>query len=86
MAEYPNPCEGASPHYFSNSYFGTLLVEAGQWIQCPWRNEWQNTPIHAKELLPIILAIAILGDPTGVPLQSKYFVTTWQSLTSLASY
>ena len=40
---------------------GAFWVEAGQWIQCPWRNEWQNTPIHAKELLPIILAIATWG-------------------------
>ena len=40
---------------------GAFWVEAGQWVQCPWRNEWQNTPIHAKELLPIILAIATWG-------------------------
>ena len=40
---------------------GAFWVEAGQWIQCPWRNEWQHTPIHAKKLLLIILAIATWG-------------------------
>ena len=61
---------------------GAFWVEAGQWIQSPWPNEWQHTPIHAKQLLPIILAIATWDLP-GIPLQSKYFVTTLQSLTSL---
>ena len=40
---------------------GGFWVEQKQWIQCPWQEEWNNTPIHTKELLPIILAIATWG-------------------------
>ena len=35
--------------------------ETGHWIQCSWCGEWQHTPIHAKELLPIILTVATWG-------------------------
>ena len=40
---------------------GGFWLEQKQWIQCPWQEEWNDTPIHTKELLPIILAIATWG-------------------------
>ena len=32
-----------------------------KWIQCPWNGIWNNKSIAAKELLPILLAIAMWG-------------------------
>ena len=32
-----------------------------RWIQCPWNGIWQSESIATKELLPIVLAVAVWG-------------------------
>ena len=40
---------------------GAFWLEAHQWIQCSWQGAWREVPIHTKELLPIVLAVATWG-------------------------
>ena len=42
--------------------WGCGAVWYDQWIQCAWNNLWMEKGIAIKELLPIVLAIAIWGD------------------------
>ena len=41
--------------------WGCGAVWQDLWIQCPWNNVWSEKGIATKELLPIVLAIAIWG-------------------------
>ena len=40
---------------------GAFWWETHKWTQCPWHRIWQDILIHTKELLPILLAVAIWG-------------------------
>ena len=40
---------------------GMFCCETHRWIQCPWHRIRQDVPIHTKELLPILLAVATWG-------------------------
>ena len=59
------PLPTLSHHIYSNasSSFGcgAFLDASGGWFQLQWPDLWSSTSISAKELLPIMLAVALWG-------------------------
>ena len=41
-----------------------------KWFQCSWHKSWETVDILAKELIPIVIAAAILGKAWGAVLCS----------------
>lgn len=41
--------------------WGCGAVPGTRWFQLPWPASWQNIPISPKELVPIIVAVALWG-------------------------
>ena len=41
--------------------WGCGAICGTQWLQCPWNKVWEQETIALKELLPIVLAVAIWG-------------------------
>ncbi len=42
--------------------WGCGAIWGNQWLQCQWENEWKDRSIAVKELLPIVLAVAVWGQ------------------------
>lgn len=38
-------------------------MESGEWFQLEWPEEWRDVNITVKELLPIVLSVALWGRP-----------------------
>ncbi len=39
-----------------------VFTSGGEWFQVKWPDSWKDTNIMVKELLPIVLAVALWGD------------------------
>ncbi len=60
---------GARSHYevtLTSDASGTwgcgAFTSGGEWFQVKWPDSWKDTNIMVKELLPIVLAVALWGD------------------------
>lgn len=46
----------------ASGHWGCGAIWDSHWIQCQWSGTWEDQSIAAKELLPIVLAVAIWGE------------------------
>ena len=63
MMEVHNPCWSPQVTFSSDASgsWGCGAVWRKEWIQCQWNSTWADKGIAVKELLPIVLAVALWG-------------------------
>ena len=64
MMEVHNPCWNPQIVFSTDASgsWGCGAVWKKEWMQCPWNGSWTDKGIATKELLPIVLAMALWGE------------------------